>query len=156
MVGFESPKSKVNTSKMSDVNALESGREGNLRMDSVALVNMPFGHSKFPSIQLGTLSALLKSQGIGVRNHYLNLYFAQRIGFPVYDVLCESQLLIGEWLFSRLLFKDNPKHHQYLRDFKPLIEDICGRAGCPSSYLEEIEAMIAPQFLTWALTAVDW
>jgi ribosomal peptide maturation radical SAM protein 1 len=125
-------------------------------MDSVALVNMPFGHSKFPSIQLGTLSALLKTQGIGVKNHYLNLYFAQRIGFPIYDVLCESQLLIGEWLFSRLLFKDNPKHHQYLRDFKPLIEDICRKAGCPSAYLEEIEAMIAPQFLTWALTAVDW
>ncbi len=125
-------------------------------MDSIALVNMPFGHSKYPSIQLGTLSALLKSQGIGVKNHYLNLYFAQRIGFPIYDVLCESQLLIGEWLFSRLLFKDNPKHHQYLRDFKPLIEDISRKAGCPSSYLEEIEAMIAPQFLTWALTAVDW
>ena len=32
----------------------------------VALVNMPFGYSKYPSIQLGTLSALLKSQGIGV------------------------------------------------------------------------------------------
>jgi ribosomal peptide maturation radical SAM protein 1 len=125
-------------------------------MESVALVNMPFGHSKFPSIQLGTLSALLKSQGIGVKNHYLNLYFAQRIGFPVYDVLCESQLLIGEWLFSRLLFKDNPKHHQYLRDFKPLIEEISRKAGCPSSYLEEIEAMLAPQFLTWALTSVDW
>jgi ribosomal peptide maturation radical SAM protein 1 len=125
-------------------------------MDSVALVNMPFGHSKFPSIQLGTLSALLKSQGIGVKNHYLNLYFAQRIGFPVYDVLCESQLLIGEWLFSRLLFKDNPKQSQYLRDFKPLIEDISRKAGCSSSYLEEIHAMLAPQFLTWALTSVDW
>jgi ribosomal peptide maturation radical SAM protein 1 len=125
-------------------------------MDSVALVNMPFGHSKFPSIQLGTLSALLKSQGIGVKNHYLNLYFAQRIGFPVYDVLCESQLLIGEWLFSRLLFKDNPKQPQYLRDFKPLIEDISRKAGCSSSYLEEIHAMLAPQFLTWALTSIDW
>ena len=127
-----------------------------MSVDSVALVNMPFGHSKFPSIQLGTLSALLKSNGIGVKNHYLNLYFARRIGFPVYDVLCESQLLIGEWLFSRLLFKDNPKHHQYLRDFKPLIEDISRKAGCATSYLEEIEAMIAPQFLTWALTSVDW
>ena len=29
----------------------------------VALVNMPFSYSKFPSIQLGTLSALLKSKG---------------------------------------------------------------------------------------------
>ena len=29
----------------------------------VALVNMPFSFSKYPSIQLGTLSALLKSKG---------------------------------------------------------------------------------------------
>ena len=27
----------------------------------VALVNMPFSYAKYPSIQLGTLSALLKS-----------------------------------------------------------------------------------------------
>src|SRR6476620_1798095 len=122
----------------------------------VALVNMPFGHSMYPSIQLGTLSTLLKSQGIGVKSHYLNLNFAQRIGFPVYDVLCESQLLIGEWQFSRLLFNDNPKHHHYLRDFKPLIEDISRKAGCSSSYLSEIESTLAPQFLTWAMTAIDW
>ena len=30
----------------------------------VALVNMPFSFSKYPSIQLGTLSALLKSKGV--------------------------------------------------------------------------------------------
>ncbi|WP_447977117.1 RiPP maturation radical SAM C-methyltransferase [Candidatus Nitrospira bockiana] len=122
----------------------------------IALVNMPFGHSKYPSIQLGTLSALLKAHGTTVQSHYLNLFFAQRVGFPLYDVLCESQLLLGEWLFSRLLFHDNPKHQAYLRDFKPLIEETCRKIGCPTSYLEEIEGRIAPQFLTWALTAIDW
>jgi hypothetical protein len=29
----------------------------------VALVNMPFSYAKYPSIQLGTLSALFKSRG---------------------------------------------------------------------------------------------
>jgi ribosomal peptide maturation radical SAM protein 1 len=122
----------------------------------VALVNMPFGHSKYPSIQLGALSSLLKTQGIGVKSHYLNLYFGKQIGFRLYDILCESQLLIGEWLFSHLLFHDNPKHLQYPRAFKPLIEDVCRKAGCPASYLEEIEQRIAPQFLTKALTSIDW
>jgi len=122
----------------------------------VALVNMPFGHSKYPSIQLGTLSAILKAQSIGVRSHYLNLPFAKQIGFPLYDLLCEKQLLIGEWLFSRLLFRDNPHHALYVRTFKPLVEEIAGTAGCPSSYLEEVEQRIAPQFLTWAQTAIDW
>jgi ribosomal peptide maturation radical SAM protein 1 len=122
----------------------------------VALVNMPFGHSKYSSIQLGTLSALLKSYGIASRSHYLNLYFAQRIGFPLYDVLCESQLLIGEWLFSRLLFPEHRKRAEYARDFKPIIEEVCRKGGCAPSYLDDIEAMLAPQFLTWALTAIDW
>jgi len=122
----------------------------------IALVNMPFGHSTYPSIQLGTLAPLLKARGFQVKSYYLNLNFAQQIGFPLYDLLCEKQLLIGEWLFSRLLFKDNPKHHQYLRAFKPLIEEISRTVGCPTSYLEEIEQRIAPQFLTWAQASIDW
>jgi ribosomal peptide maturation radical SAM protein 1 len=99
---------------------------------------------------------MLKAQGIGVTSHYLNLSFGRQIGFPLYDVLCESQLLIGEWLFAHLLFRDHPQHHQYPRAFKPLIEDICRKIGCPPSYLEEIEQRIAPQFLTQALTSIDW
>jgi ribosomal peptide maturation radical SAM protein 1 len=122
----------------------------------IALVNMPFGHASYPSIQLGTLAPLLKARGFHVKCHYLNLYFAEQIGFPLYDLLCEKQLLIGEWLFSRLLFQDNPKRKQYLRDFKPLIEEISKAVGCPASFLEEIEQRIAPQFLTWALTSIDW
>lgn len=131
-------------------------KKGDDSMPAVALVNMPFGHSKYPSIQLGTLSSLLKAKGIPVKSHYLNLCFGQQIGFPLYDVLCESQLLIGEWLFSHLLFQDNPKHHQYSQVFKPLIEEISRKVGCSPSYFDQLEQMIAPQFLTKALTSIDW
>ena len=110
----------------------------------------------YPSIQLGTLTSVLKARGIGVRSHYLNLIFGRQIGFPLYNILCESQLLIGEWLFSHLLFRDHPKHHDYPRAFKPLIEDICRKAGCTGSYLEELEQRVAPQFLAHALTSIDW
>ena len=79
----------------------------------VALVTMPFTYSKFPSIQLGTLSALLKAHGIGVKTFHLNLLFAHKIGVPLYEILCEKRGLIGEWLFSSILFRDNPKHAQY-------------------------------------------
>jgi len=74
----------------------------------VALVNMPFSSSKYPSIQLGTLAALLKAQGIGVKTYHLYLRFAYQIGQPLYEVLCEKRGLLGEWLFSHLLFRDNP------------------------------------------------
>ncbi len=122
----------------------------------VALVTLPFGHAKYPSIQLGTLAQVLKANGVGVKCHYLNLSFAAQIGFPLYDLLCEQQLLIGEWLFSRLLFHDNPKHSKYLTTFKPLCDRIALAAGTSSSYLSEIEEKIAPRFLTWASTSIDW
>lgn len=122
----------------------------------VALVTMPFTYSRYPSIQLGTLSALLKSHGIGAKTYHLNLLFAHKIGVPLYEILCEKRGLIGEWLFSSILFRDNPKHAQYPQIFKPVFEDTARDAACSIGYLEEIAHSIAPQFLTWAMTAYDW
>ena len=122
----------------------------------VALITMPFTYSKFPSIQLGTLSALLKSQGIGVKTYNFNLLFAHLIGVPLYEVLCEKRGLIGEWLFASILFHDNPKRSQYPQVFKPVFEDTAREAGCSIGYLEDIANKIAPQFLTRAMTEYDW
>lgn len=122
----------------------------------VALVTMPFSYSKFPSIQLGTLSALLKSEGIGTKTYHFNLQFAHRIGVPLYEILCEKRGLFGEWLFSALLFRDNPKHLQYPQVFKPVFEETAREAGCSINFLREIASTIAPQFLTSLLTQVDW
>jgi ribosomal peptide maturation radical SAM protein 1 len=122
----------------------------------VALVNMPFSFSKYPSIQLGTLSTLLKSQGIAVDCQHLNVRFAYKIGVPLYELICEKRALFGEWLFSYLLFRDNPKRAEYPRVFKPVFEQIAQQSGQPIGYFEEMATKIAPQFLTWALTAIDW
>jgi ribosomal peptide maturation radical SAM protein 1 len=117
---------------------------------------MPFGHAKYPSIQLGTLATVLKGHGIEAKCHYLNLKFAGQIGFPLYDTLCEQQLLIGEWLFSRLLYRDTPNHSKYLTTFKPLCDRIGQITGAGISVLQEIEERTAPQFLTRASTSIDW
>lgn len=122
----------------------------------VALVNMPFSYSKYPSIQLGTLSALLKSQGIPVDCHHLNVRFAHKIGVPLYEMICEKRALFGEWLFSYLLFRDNPKRAEYPRVFKPVFEQIARQSGQPIGYFEEMATRIAPQFLTQAMTSMDW
>jgi len=131
-------------------------REGMSDKAQVALVNMPFSFSKYPSIQLGTLSALLKSQGIPVECHHLNVRFAHKIGVPLYEMICEKRALFGEWLFSYLLFRDNPKRAEYPRVFKPVFEQIAQQSGQSIGYFEEMATRIAPQFLTWALTAIDW
>jgi ribosomal peptide maturation radical SAM protein 1 len=122
----------------------------------VALVNMPFSFSKYPSIQLGTLAALLKSQGIPVDCHHLNVRFAHKIGVPLYEMICEKRALFGEWLFSYLLFRDNPKRAEYPRVFKPVFEQIARQSGQPIGYFEEMATRIAPQFLTQAMTSMDW
>ena len=122
----------------------------------VALVNMPFSYSKFPSIQLGTLSALLKSKGTPVDCHHLNVRFASKIGVPLYEIICEKRALFGEWLFSYLLFRDNPKRAEYPHLFKPVFEQVAKESGHPVSFFEDMATRVAPQFLTWALTAIDW
>jgi len=122
----------------------------------VALVNMPFSYSKYPSIQLGTLSALLKSKGVPVDCHHLNVRFAHKIGVPLYEMICEKRALFGEWLFSYLLFRDNPKRAEYPRVFKPVFEQVARESGHPISFFEDMATRTAPQFLTWAMTAIDW
>ncbi len=141
---------------MQTVNDRMNQREEKSQGVPVALVNMPFSSSRYPSIQLGTLTSLLKSKGIGVRSHYLNVQFAHRIGVPLYELICEKRALFGEWLFSHLLFRDNPKHAEYPSTFKPVFEDLARDSGHPISHFQEINARIAPQFLTWAMTAIDW
>ena len=82
--------------------------------------------------------------------------FAHKIGVPLYEMICEKRALFGEWLFSYLLFRDNPKRAEYPRVFKPVFEQIAQQSGQPIGYFEEMATRIAPQFLTWALTAIDW
>ena len=122
----------------------------------VALVNMPFSYSKYPSIQLGTLSALLKSKGIPVDCHHLNVRFAHKIGVPLYEMICEKRALFGEWIFSYLLFRGNPKRAEYPRLFKPVFEQVAKESSQSVSFFEDMATRTAPQFLTGALTSVDW
>ena len=122
----------------------------------VALVNMPFSYAKYPSIQLGTLSALLKSKGVEVDCHHLNVRFAHQIGVPINEMICEARALFGEWLFSSFLFRDNPKRQEYPRVFKPVLERISLQSGRGVGYFEDLAARTAPQFLTRALTTIDW
>ncbi len=122
----------------------------------IALLAMPFGYSKFPSIQLGTLSRVLKNQGMGSKSYHFNLLFAQRIGLQLYEVLCEKRGMIGEWLFSSILFRDNPKHAEYPEVFKPVFESTAQEAGCSTGCLEEVAHKIAPQFLAEIMTSYDW
>src|SRR5207247_9597193 len=103
----------------------------------VALVNMPFSSSKYPSIQLGTLASLLKAQGIGVKTYHLYLRFAYQIGQPLYEVLCEKRGLLGEWRFSHLLFRDNPKNREYTPPLKPILDHLARETDSAHSHRQQ-------------------
>lgn len=122
----------------------------------IALINMPFGFHIYPSIQLGTLSTLLKTHGCEVKGHYLNLHFAHQLGLPVYNQLCEKRFLIGEWLFSHPLFGDNAKNQDYMNHFDPHIEDVCQSIERPREFLVDVKTKMVPEFLQWSLDSCDW
>src|SRR3989475_12560070 len=88
----------------------------------VALVNMPFSSSKYPSIQAGTLASLLKAQRIGAKTYHLYLHFAYQIGPPLYEVMCEQPGLLGQWPLSHSLFRYSPNYTEYTRTFTPIYE----------------------------------
>ncbi len=123
---------------------------------NIALINMPFGFHIYPSIQLGTLSALLKRHGWSVRSHYLNLHFAHQLDLPVYNQLCEKRFLIGEWLFSHLLFGKNPKNLNYVNHFESHIDDVCRSIDRPREFLTDVKTKMVPEFLQWSADSVNW
>jgi ribosomal peptide maturation radical SAM protein 1 len=121
-----------------------------------ALINMPFGFHIYPSIQLGTLSTLLKAHDCEVKCHYLNLHFAHQLGLPVYNQLCEKRFLIGEWLFSHPLFGEHARNQDYMNHFDTHIEDVCRSIERPREFLVDVKTKMVPEFLQWSLDACDW
>ncbi len=121
-----------------------------------ALINMPFGFHIYPSIQLGTLSTLLKAHGHEANNYYLNLHFAHQIDLKVYKRLCEERFLIGEWLFSHLLFGNVARNQEYPEFFKSHLQNISHTIGRPESFLHDVKTQMVPEFLHWASECMDW
>jgi ribosomal peptide maturation radical SAM protein 1 len=79
----------------------------------VALVAMPWPALSLPSIQIGTLHALLEAGGHGVRSHSLYVEFARHIaasgfGREDYDEVAHLRWAIGagEWVFAVPPFRE--------------------------------------------------
>tara|TARA_B100000686_G_scaffold339560_2_gene413845 strand:- start:805 stop:2652 length:1848 start_codon:yes stop_codon:yes gene_type:complete len=122
----------------------------------IALVNMPFGFHIYPSIQLGTLSSLMKAHGWSPDCHYLNLQFAHQLGLPVYNQLCEERNLIGEWLFSEVLFGNAQNNQKYSDRYAGQLERLTQSLNAPKNFLLEVKTKMVPDFLSWAVDFVDW
>lgn len=88
----------------------------------VVLVSMPFASPQFPSIGLSLLKAGLNREHVTCRIDYSNLTFTNLIGPKKYAWISTSapqHLLIGEWIFSHLIFdkfRNKDAHHRALID----------------------------------------
>jgi ribosomal peptide maturation radical SAM protein 1 len=127
-------------------------------MSGVLLVVMPFAGLEFPQLGVGILKAQLRSRGIPASVAYLNFPFAEAVGYPTYynlslSQVCDSDSLVGEWMFSRSLFS-RPSHD----DEAYLSQHLVGKYSCTPEIVNMIRraAALVDPFLDYCLRAVDW
>ncbi|MFF4010658.1 RiPP maturation radical SAM C-methyltransferase [Streptomyces sp. NPDC001717] len=120
----------------------------------VALVSMPWMAPAMPSIQLATLDAALRQNGIACDRHELFLDYAASIGIELYKIIGNTLPFIAEWIFSRQYF--GPEMGDYLHGF---------RAAHPNSGMlsdgveQEVLDVLGPvteRFLHNCLESIDW
>src|SRR5882724_8398744 len=70
----------------------------------IALVYMPWGSVSKPSIALGILKQCAKNAWFTADVLYLNLKFADMVGFEMYEHINGRSAIYPEWFFSALLF----------------------------------------------------
>jgi ribosomal peptide maturation radical SAM protein 1 len=124
----------------------------------VALVNMPFASSRYPSIQLGLLQAILARHHIVATTHYFNLRFGARLGWEVFEIFCgQTPRLLGDWLFARAAFGESaPEPRLYLDTYRLELELFAARFGRGLDYLERLRERDALSFVQECFEAVAW
>ena len=92
--------------QLAQCNSGKSGRAA--RSLRLALVQMPFAITAWPSLGLSLLKAIATDAGHDVRIFYFNQAFQDEIGIDLYSKLArgapQNVDLLGEWLFSEALF----------------------------------------------------
>ncbi|HJU84041.1 MAG TPA: RiPP maturation radical SAM C-methyltransferase [Holophagaceae bacterium] len=85
----------------------------------VALISMPFGMLRSPSLGLSLLKAGLSRRGIGSKVHYFTLDYARTLGEDLYlDLTTRNPFpadLVGEWIFAPALGREgDPEAYERL------------------------------------------
>ncbi len=126
----------------------------------VALVTMPFVSTRYPSIQLGTLSAIAKSHGFPVDSFHLNLDLAHQMGQKLYQALSVHRgRLWGDWLFSLAAFgEDAPDPDSkllYQVGYDELIF-LVSLLKDPRKAMPSLRQETIPRYLDSLMERIDW
>ena len=120
-------------------------------MKRVLLINMPFAEVAYPSIALGLFKARFRDEGIPCDVQYLNILFAEMVGWEDYFLLASlTSPYAGEQLFAHALFGDRvPSDAQYY-------VDIIARISPDLPYrLQQMKRQVTP-FLQYCLDGIPW
>lgn len=131
--------------------------------EPVALLQMPWGAISQPSIALGILKQTAENFGFEVDVHYLNIAFARRLGFELYESISVRSALDPEWFFSCALFgptglgwiENAWKDLEITATGAQLAERLKALTGS-EAMCRNIVDEIVPQFIGECIDAVDW
>lgn len=124
----------------------------------VALVSMPTLSARFPSFQLGLLKPTLEREGIPVQPFSLFMYFGNFVGWRINETLSDVYpCMVGEWLWTKAAFGEFAQDdEEYFEIYKHTFEGICAQAGCSIDDLRRIRDEIAPSFIDFCISSIDW
>lgn len=116
-------------------------------MTDVCLVLMPYAAVERPSLALGLLKSALETHGISATAIYPNLWFAEMIGLPKYEVIGKSrpELLMGEWTFAQAAFPESQLDRQTYLD----------RIAYDHQQLKQVLDWVRQQASDWIDTVVE-
>ncbi|MDP9016748.1 MAG: RiPP maturation radical SAM C-methyltransferase, partial [Candidatus Eremiobacteraeota bacterium] len=111
---------------------------------------MPFAATEHPSLGLSLLKSALTAAGIGSTVEYLNLSFAQLLGYGSYDSICKTREtdLIGEWVFAAELDSESQANdHTFTQRYlaphgAAFAAEVRSARGLAASFLETATARI--------------
>ena len=129
----------------------------------IALVHMPWGAVSQASIGLGILKQTAKNDGFEVDVHYLNMEFAARVGFELYESISVRSALDPEWFFSSALFgpnglglmKNSWEDLLSTETGEQLAERLKALTGS-ETVCRKIADEIVSDFIDDSLTRIDW
>lgn len=124
----------------------------------VALICMPFGSAKIPSIQVGLMTAISERAGFETDAYYFNLDLAAQLTPDLYEQFCEHRgHMTGEWLFAKAAFgNDAPKEGDDFFASFPGEAKWAKSAGKDQDFLLELRQSILPSFIESCFASVDW
>ena len=129
---------------------------------TIALVYMPWGGVARGSIALGILKQLARRVGVNVDIYYLNIKFAEMLGFEFYESISGGEPLMPEWFFSYALFgpdglgvMKNSWEDLMSSSFARTVKQSMAQAGWTEEKRREVIDII-PHYIDDCLASIDW